>query len=179
MPELIEQFQSKHPNLRIEVKISNAATLAQGLLHNELDIALIEGGLAYDDLVMEAFAEDRLILITSPDDPLLKQKDLYIHDLKNCRFLLRENGSVGRSYLNHVFAAHGISLTPLWESASTRAIVQAVSRGIGISFLPERLVKEYLDEGVIATKDIMDESFRRKNYVVWHKHKYLTRSAKS
>lgn len=178
MPHLIAQFQRQHPHLRVQVKISNGASLVQELLHNKLDIALVEGGLSEESLVMEPFARDKLIMIAAPDDPLLEKPDLQLRDLENCRFLLRENGSVGRGYVNHVFAAHGIPLTPLWESASTRAIVKAVSLGLGISFLPEQLIREYIDAGIIVTKRIEDESFERSNYVVWHKHKYLSRSAK-
>ena len=178
LPKLISQYQEQYPHLRVEVKISNGESIARGLLHNELDIALIEGGISDENLLMEPFASDRLLLITAPNDPLLKIDELKLQDLKNSRFLLRENGSVGRSFLNHVFAAHGVPLTPLWESASTRAIIQAVSLGLGISILPEQLVREYIDSGIIATKTVTDESFQRKNYVVWHRHKHFTRSAK-
>lgn len=179
LPELAARFQKQHPHLRMEVKVSSGAALTHSLLHNELDIAMIEGGIANEDLITEPFAEDRLMLIAAPHDPLLEKDKLYLQDVKNCRFLLRENGSVGRSYLNHIFAAHGISLKPLWESTSTRAIVRAVSLGLGISFLPEQLVKEYIDSGLVATKPIEDESFQRQNYVVWHKEKFLSHTAKA
>lgn len=179
MPQAVARFQASHENLRVEVKVSNGAQLRQALLDNTIDLALIEGGFSDKNLVMKPFAQDRLVLILSPGDPLLQRKSLTLSDLKNCRFLLRENGSVGRSFLNHVFAARGFALTPLWESASTRAIIHAVSMGLGVSILPEQLVAAEIASGVIAMMPVSDEPFGRSNYIVWHKNKFLTQSAKA
>ena len=179
LPDAVAAFQHEHPNLRLEIQIFNGAQLQRALLNNQLDIALIEGGVSERSLVTESFATDRLLLIFAPDDPLRDMPELRIADLAAQRFLLRECGSVGRTFLNHVFAAHGIVLTPLWESASTRAIIRAVAKGIGISFLPEQLVKADLARGIILTRDVADESFRRENHFVWHEQKFLSNSAKA
>ena len=53
--------------------------------------------------------------------------------------LLRDKGSVGRAFVERVFAMHELPLVPTMESVSTQAIIQAVHLGLGISFLPERL----------------------------------------
>lgn len=178
MPKVVASFQNEHPDLKIKVTISNGEQLKQKLLNNQLDLAMIDGSIAEEHLHKEKFAEDRLVLILPPDDPLCKVDTLRLHDLRRSRFLLRENGSVCRSYLNHIFAVHGLSLEPAWESTSTQAIIQAVNAGVGISFLPEQLVRKDIQAGTVATREIIDESFVRENYIVWHKNKFLAKSAR-
>lgn len=178
MPVVVSEFQKMRPHLRVEVTVCNGAQLQRALLDNQLDLALIEGDVSNDQLKKVPFAQDQLVLVLSGQDPLCQKETLYLCDLKDCRFLLRENGSVGRSFLNHVFAVHGLPLVPLWESTSTHAILQAVGMGLGISFLPKLLVRDELASGRIVTRPIEDESFLRSNYIVWHKNKFLTNSSK-
>lgn len=178
LPQVVAAFQEKHPNLQIKVLISNGKHLEEGLLDNRLDIALLEGGIVNPHLNAEPFGEDRLVLIMHPENPLAGKEKLFLSDLRDCRFLMREKGSVGRSFLDDLFAVHGIPLSPLWESTSTHAIIQGVKMNLGISILPERLVGDSILEGKVVTKKVEDVSFQRTNYIVSHKNKYLTKSAK-
>lgn len=178
LPRVLVDFQRKYPHLRVRSTISNGSALQQALLDNELDFAVIEGNIDREGLAKRAIAPDRLVLILPPGDPRACQEHLELKDLSQDAFLLRDKGSVGRAFLERVFAIHGLPLLPAMESVSTQAIVQAVHLGLGISFLPERLVKEAIRTGVVSTKELSDESFVRENYLVWHEQKFLTASAK-
>ena len=92
--------------------------------------------------------------------------------------LLREKDSAGRIFLDHIFALHELEADPILESISTLAILQAVHAGLGISFLPEPLIRDSIRSGLVSTCTVSDENFHRENYLVWHKQKFLTTSAK-
>lgn len=174
LPKLVKSFQQEYPGINIQARVSNGRNLQDALCSNDLDLALIEGEVDEQELQMELFREDHLILVTPPGHELLSMDTIKIKDLGKYPFLLREKGSAGRTFLDHVFAVHGITLHPTWESASTQALVKAAACGLGISFLPCQLVKQNLLMGEIQTKEISDEEFRRQNYLVWHKNKFLT-----
>lgn len=178
LPKALEKFEKTHPNIKIKCTVGNGETIQKHLLDNELDFALIEDGTMMEHLKKEEFYQDRLILIVPPNSPILKEENLSIHDLINAKFLLRENGSMVRSHLNHIFSKHEIALEPVMESISTHAIIQAVHSGLGISFLPENLVSHSVQSGYVSSKTISDESFSRKNYIVWHENKFLTKLSK-
>lgn len=178
LPKVLKEFQTVHTGLTVRATVSNGTKLQSMLENNELDFALIEGGVAAENLVAEEFTEDRLVLLLPVDSELLDREELYLSDLVNYPLLLRENESVSRILLNHVFALHGLPLNPFMESVSVHAIVQGVHEGLGISFLPECLIRHSIESGFIATRPVADESFLRKNYIVRHKNKLLTASAK-
>ncbi len=177
IPSLISEFQESHPKLTIQVKISNGANIENALLNNELDIALIEGGIPNENLMREKFRKDRLVLIMAPGNKLNALKSIHIEDLRNSHFLLREKGSVGRTYLDSVFESKNIKLAPIWESSSTHALIQGVIKGHGISILPFRIVEDYINNGLVVTRQIEDETFERESSIVWHKNKMLSKSA--
>lgn len=178
LPELAQEFKGSHPHLQLRVHIANGHSLQQALFDNQLDVALIEGGTIEPSLSTTVLREDKLILIMSPNHPLASQKSIRLHDLCEYDLLLREKGSAGRSFLEHLFGLHDLPLVPVWESTNTQALINAVSRDLGISLLPEQLAAEAIAKGSVCTKPIAGEALCRQNYLVWHTNKYLTPSVK-
>lgn len=177
-PDVISSFQKLHPNLQIKVTISNSTNIQQAILNNKIDLGLIEENASAEYMTSQLLAEDHLCLILPLNHPLLDTPKIYLKDLIKYPLLLRENGSAGRTFLNHTFAFHGIDFKPMWESSSTQALVKAVSNGLGISILPEKLVLQDIASNIVVSRHIEDESFIRKNYIIWHRQKFLTHTAK-
>ncbi len=177
LPEAIAQFKKEQPHVKVKVTVSNGGFLQEALLSNRLDLALVEGSIEDENLVTKKFAEDCLVLVLPPDYQI-PSGGLLLEDLQHEDMLLRENGSFGRTFLAHIFALHNLPLEPAWESTSVQALIRAVSYGHGISFLPKRLAEDALARGIVKTAPVLDEAFERKNYMVWHRNKFLTRSAK-
>lgn len=178
LPELMLRFRAEHPALRPQVTIQNGGTLQRLLLDNRLDLALIEGSIEHPDLMAEPFLTDRMALLLPPGHPLLQKARVELADLAQCELLLREEGSAGRAFLDHVFAVHGLPVRPAWESASTQALVQAVSKGLGVALLPLMLVREEIERGTVCTREICDEKLERPSHIVFHRNKFLTRAAR-
>lgn len=61
----------------------------------------------------------------------------------------------------------------MMESASTRAIVSAVARRIGVAVLPYLLVKKDIQEGRVLQLQLTEPLERNLN-IVYHRSKYLT-----
>ena len=177
LPPLVRRFNRNYPDIQVTVSINNSATLEQKLADNSIDFALVEGLPSSSALVQIPFMDDRLCLILSPDHPLAKQDKVRLEDLKSYPLLLREQGSAGRDILESIAAYHQIPLSPSWESISTQSIINAAAQGLGISVLPNLLVKNALQEGVIIEKPLKDASLSRKFSIIYHQNKYLTRSA--
>lgn len=177
IPPLVKEFQKNYPHLKIKISINSGTKIQEQLLENKIDLALIEGTVESEYLCKEEFSKDYLVLIFSPEDLLHTKSKIYMKDLADRQLLLRESGSVGRTLLNHIFAVHELPLEPAWESVSTQAIIKGVKAGLGISFLPAKLVEEEVEKGTIETRIVEDESFSRSNYIVWHKNKNLTKAA--
>ena len=174
LPDLVARFRKTRPNLTVKVSIANASRIEQDLLEGKLDVAMVEGVADEEHLHKETFSKDHLVPIFPVGHPLLTKPRLLLEELKAEPILLRESGSAGRTFLDHIFAIHEMHVEPLWESTSTQALIKAVAKGIGISFLPEWLVEDAVGNGLIATHPLADEPLLREHYLVWHKDKYLT-----
>lgn len=177
LPRVLKRFREEHPGLMVQATVNNGETLQQALLDNRLDFAVIECAIHQDQLSSEVIGSDRLVMVLPPEDPRRLRTDLLLEDVADDPLLLREEGSVGRSMVDRVFAGHGFAPEPVMESVSTQALIQAVHEGLGISFLPEQMVCGAIKRGYVSTADLADETFLRKTYLVWHSQKFLTKSA--
>lgn len=176
LPAVARRMKKERPGIRLQATVANVDTLKDMLLDNRLDAAMIEAPIDHRDLTGEAFSRDELALILPPGHPLLQKDRLTLADVAACDLLLREKGSSGRAFLDTVFEAHGLTVSPLWESASTQALVRAVASGIGLSILPEKLVRRALEAGVVQSRPICDAPLSRPCHIVWHRNKYLSPS---
>lgn len=179
LPNLIGQFKQIHPSVKVQVFIKNTAAIEQYILNNEIDLALIEEIPESAQIHSIPFMSDPLCLITSPNHPLTKKPDITLEDILAYDLLLREKGSAGRELLESLFTLHHLSVTPLWESVSTQAIVNAVSQGIGISFLPYLLIKPDLEQGKIREIPYGNPPLCRDFSIIYHKNKYISNLSKT
>lgn len=176
LPGLLRQFHEQYPKLEIISTVTNADVLQTGLLNNQYDMALIEGTVGMPGLRVEPFAADKLLLVLPPGHELARKEKIFLSDVKGYPLLLREKGSTTRSLLEHLFFLHHIELTPVLESCNPQAIIHAIWCGLGISFLPERWVRQPAIEGRLVLREMEGDDFIRENYVVWHENKFLTKA---
>lgn len=174
LPDLICHFRQSYPNVKIQAMIANSCSLQNALENNHLDIAMIEGSVTNSMLHTESFHRDHLVLIVCPGHPLSEKSYIKLEDITDYDLLLREPGSSSRDFLENIFALHDLTLSPAWESTSSQALIKAVSKGIGISLLSESLVQEAVQNNIVCTCAIQNESMLRENYLVWHKNKYIS-----
>lgn len=177
LPRVLDAFRKKHGGLTVRATVSNGKTLQEALLDNRLDFAVIEETVVNPYLCSECIGQDRLIPVLPPDSRFQDGSPV-LAELIREPLLLRESGSAGRTFIEHVFAAHGVHGEVALESVSTQALVRAVHQGLGISFLPERMVRSAVSAGYVATCRVADETFVRENHLVRHRHKLLTNPAK-
>ncbi len=179
MPNFVRNFSSLFPEIKIKVIIQNSKQIENLVLQNDLDFALIEGVLHNKHLISETLMEDELALICGQNHPFAQQEKVPLQELQQQSFLLREPESGTRELFDSTLLTYGVSIEPEWESISTTAIIQAVIQGLGISALPYPLVKNYLQTQQLHRFYLKETDFKRKFFIIYHKNKYLTKSARS
>jgi DNA-binding transcriptional LysR family regulator len=177
MSDYIREFSKQFPKIQTFVTIDSSDVIERLILENELDFALIEGLVHSANIISKDFIKDELIVICDPCNSLLKLDSVTIETLSGQPFLMREKNSGTRELAESILSLHNISLNPIWESSSTEAIIQGVSKGIGVSILPLRLVQDYISRNQVAKLNISDVKFERQYHIIFHKNKFLTPAA--
>ena len=174
LPQPINRFSKKYPELELYVKVDSSDVIEQNILENHLDFALIEGSVHSEKLNSSVFLDDELVPVCSRFHPLAGAEDIELDSLKKEHFLMREPNSGTRQLADSSFALKNFQIKPAWESTSTAALINAVSIGLGISILPKRMLEKQLRMHQIASFTIRDLDLKRHYSLIYHENKFVS-----
>ena len=166
MPRLVRRMEAPAPY----VFVGNTGVVEQKLLRNELDVALVEGRIKSEDLVVTPVLQDRLAVVCTAEHPFAARKSVRLSDLAGERLILREPESGTRQVLDLEFQRAGVPMHVGWECTNSQAILNAVHQGLGIALLSPRLLQE--GDGLVAVP-MDDDPAQRWFSLVLHKDQYI------
>lgn len=155
LPRIIANMQENYPDIEPTVTIGNTAKIADLVASQQLDVGIVEGHFIDNQLIEEAFAEDAMVIVASPEHPLVRKKEpVKITDLENEMWIVRENGSGTREATEKVFRLFELAPAKLMHFSSTQPIKESVEAGLGISLLSQWAIQKELKYGDLKVIDI-------------------------
>lgn len=174
MGKIIEEMNRIYPDIDTFVNVTNTDCIEQMLLDKELDIALVEGVIQRREILSDPVLVDRLCIICSREHPFARREFITPEDLHNQRFILREKGSGTRAIFENLMQSQYIPYKTIWESNSTSAIMDAVTRNLGLGFVSERSVTEKAAQGTLCICPIREINLNRFFYICSHRYHPVT-----
>jgi len=150
LPELVSQTATRYPNLNINVTIGNTEEIAQGLRHNRLDVALVEGKITGKEFILEPFMVDEMVLIALPSHSLAKMKSVGAQDLEDQVWILREGGSGTRESSDRFIETLKIPVKHSYVFSSNTGVKAAVLNGLGIALVSKLIIQKEIKAGELA-----------------------------
>lgn len=171
-------MRERYPDIDIFVTVQNTKSIEELLIHNELDIALVEGVITNPEIITKPIFVDRLCIICGATHPFAGRASISLQELRSQEFILRERGSGTRAIFERIMADNNLPFTAKWECNSSRAIVEAVRRGLGLGFISDRCVREEIKKGQIFTCPLPDASMNRFFYLCRSKYQRMSSQMK-
>ena len=171
VPPFLKRLGAEHPEIEAQVMIKTSASIQAEIENGNLDFALVEGEVSSPYLRAELVMRDRLVAVANAEDAIpdtLSAESLAGHPL-----LLRDHGSASRTFLERLFSAKGIHITPRMESVNDQALIAALYASLGIAFLPESFVGGHIARGKFKEIRILGLDSTRNNYLIMHKNRRL------
>ncbi len=172
IPSLLENLKEKFPDIEFQISINRTSVIESKILSGTLDFAFIQGKPSDTNIKSRLVECNTLIAVSGKNYDIPKSvtlKELCRYDL-----LLRDDESVSREFLNHIFARENIVVNPVMESISNQALISATARSLGVTILPESLLKRRLEKDELRKIEVTDCEFVRNTYLVYHKDKIFT-----
>lgn len=174
LPHVISRFCNSYKDISPVITIANTSQIAKQVSVGELDIGIIEGHCNEDDIQVEPFSEDTMVVVVSNDHPLLGLNTVKPADLEREMWIVREKGSGTREYTDDFFHQCGIQPTSMMEFGSTQIIKEAVEAGLGISFLSKSVLRKELAQQVLAILSVPNIQMKRQFSIVTNKSEFKT-----
>ncbi|MFB2825692.1 LysR substrate-binding domain-containing protein [Aeromonas veronii] len=158
-----------------KVTINNTHLLCHALANFELDMALIEGENHHPDLLAEPWLQDEMLVVAPPGHPLANKKELFLSRLGGETWVLREAQSGSREQFIQQIQPELPRWQPGLELNTLEAVMLAVEKGLGISFISRLAASDRLADGRLIALPL-SRRFPRQLSLIWHKQKYHSTS---
>lgn len=163
---MLHAFRRGYPEIEVYLEISNRARVFRQVELRDADIGIGGSPPESGELDGTPFLDNRLVVISSPEAPLVSRRGLVFEDLEESTWLLREPGSGTRIFTRRLLDEKGIK-PPTMTIGSNGAIKQSVRAGLGISLQSERAVTLELTMGMLSRLDLTEEIPRREWYALY------------
>lgn len=172
---ILKDLKEKYQDITFQVYIDNTNVIEEKLLNNTLDIALVEGTIVNQDLIVEPVIKDQVVFVCSKDYPLSKNDFISLEKLNQYPFIDREQGSGTRNQLDECLKNNNIYLEPAWQCHSWESVKQAVLNGHGIALMPMKIIENEVIEKTIHVLNVNNIVIDRDFSICYHKNKTINK----
>ena len=155
VPPLMREFALRHPDIELALDVGNREYVFERVTSHLADVAISGKPPADERLVAEPLLENRIVCITSADDPAAAAGPVPASALADRAWLLREPGSGTRALGEQFLQERGVSPKTL-TLGSNGAIKQAARAGLGVSLLSRAAVESELTAGWLGEIAFID-----------------------
>jgi DNA-binding transcriptional LysR family regulator len=151
LPDVFSRFHDIYPGIEIKLEISSTVPLVEKLKAGELD--LVVGTIPVkqaEGLDIIPIYGEPLLVIAPASHPLAGGSAVGPESLSGQSFIFFHEGSVTRAIVERAFEEGGISPLITMAIDSPEVIKNLVYSGLGMSVLPERIVRDDLEKGDIV-----------------------------
>lgn len=174
---LYARYSKRYPGIEVELIEHGGDKLAELLLAGEIDFAgtLLPVSEEFD---YQALHSDPLVALLAANHPLTAQDSISISELKEIPFILFGSGfALHRIILD---ACHRAGFKPkvVAQSSQIDFMLELVSAGLGVAFLP-RMVAKHRASTKVQSVLLQENELQWNMAMTWRRNSYLSDAAKA
>ncbi|WP_439925938.1 LysR substrate-binding domain-containing protein [Nitrobacter sp. JJSN] len=180
LPARIQQFQTAHPGIDLQITIANTEQVAQAVHDGVADFGFVEGETSDPLLAVRKIQGDSLIVVVGMKHPWAGQTRIAPKSLTATGWILREPGSGTRSMFEATLKKFGLKISDLTirlELPANEAVRVAVESGDCATAISDLVVAQSLAARTLHRVKI--ELPRRSFFVLRHKERYASQAQKA
>jgi DNA-binding transcriptional LysR family regulator len=172
LPPLLMKYRAAHPTYDLEFHIGAVDDVADRVIRNDLDMAVIAGRPPTSELRAKLICRDEWVVVRAPKTDLGGKEPLRRADLERPCWILREVGSATRREIDTWIHRHRLVPSHTMTFDGPDAVKRAVMAGLGIAIVSKSTVEEELESRRLASVKLALALPAREFYLVDHPQKH-------
>ena len=174
-PGILSAFTAQYPNLQISIIEDGSKKLRQFLEQGQLDLAIVNLHQAPPLLETLPLSREQFVVCLPTGHRLAGQAAIDLTELQEEPFILFTEDAYNRLAVLQACEAKGFSPKILLSSSQVETHKALVAKGVGISFLLEKIVAQ--SKGLVACP--LTEPIYLEFGLAWKKERYLSRASQA
>ena len=169
MPYFLSDFLKLHPDVELNMDVTNKRAVIDSLNSNEVDFSLVSVLPKSIDIEKLDLLENKLYLVGNSDRQFTGKSSSAI--FKDLNLIFREVGSGTRETMQAFIARNNIPVIRRMELTTNEALKQAIIAGIGYSIMPLIGIKNELLNNDLQIIDVKNLPIKTTWSLIWLKGK--------
>lgn len=168
LPQIAARFQYRNPGVRVSILRCTPDYVMPRLLQGETDLGVVSRDILDDDLDLQEFFHDHIILVVPVEHPWAVREYIDPSELLEEPMIIREPTSGTRRVLLSELGKHDIVLDDMnifMEISNAEAIIKTVETGFGVSFVSRTAADWALEQGRVVEVPVAGFDLHRTVYM--------------
>ena len=176
LPEVFAEYHRLYPSVQISVYRSFSHKILEKVEDGSIDVGIVTLPVKSPSLKVHTIFRDRLLLVTSPDNPLASQRAVTLADVAKQPLIFPKTGYT-RHLLEKCFRPYRSMLRITMELPSVSLIKRFVAAGVGVSLISASYVRREVRDGEVKLIAIAEVEMWRELGLVYRRDRSLPRAA--
>lgn len=177
LPEALRCYVTRYPDVKIGIFRSRLADIPRQVLDREVDLGFVKDEPGFHDLKWIEVHADEMILIASPNHPLVRRAPVRVRDLGSEHFVVHHLCSSTEQKILRLFEEHATPcriVAELWSFENIKNFVQAE---VGLAIVPRVTVEDELADGKLAQIPVAELKMPRRTLMIYRDQGYVPETA--
>lgn len=165
---VLASFHQKQKDIKVNLLNGNTEQIENALINKEIEIGIVEGHSKNQSIKYIPFLKDELVLVCNSNNPLVKQNEISVNDLKSMKFITRERGSGTLEVIEFALKKAGLKFSDLqieMQLGSTESIKSYLLNSDCFAFMSIHAVSKELKNKELIVLDVENLSVERYFYI--------------
>jgi DNA-binding transcriptional LysR family regulator len=176
LPEIFAEYRRLYPDVQISIYRNFSRKILERIHDGSIDVGVVTMPVKSSRLVVKRIFRDRLMIMTSPSNPLARLSAAPVSAVAEQLLILPKAGYT-RQIMDRLFRPHQSRLRIAMELPSLAMIKTFVAAGMGVSLISESLAREECRSGQLSLIPFEDVDLWRELGMVYDQDRTLPRAA--
>ncbi|MHC0445227.1 LysR family transcriptional regulator [Flavobacterium sp. 3-218] len=166
---VLASFHQKQKDIKVNLLNGNTEQIENALINKEIEIGIVEGQSKNQSIKYIPFLKDELVLVCNSKNPLVKQNEISVNDLRSMKFITRERGSGTLEVIEFALKKAGLKFSDLqieMQLGSTESIKSYLLNSDCFAFMSIHAVSKELTNKELIVLDVEELSIERYFYII-------------
>lgn len=166
---VLARFHQKQQDIKVNLLNGNTEQIENALINKEIEIGIVEGQSKNQSIKYVPFIKDELVLVCNTQNPLVKQNEISLEDLKSMKFITRERGSGTLEVIEYALKQVGLKLSDLqieMQLGNTESIKSYLLNSDCFAFMSIHAVGKELKNNELIVLDVENLTIERYFYII-------------
>lgn len=167
LPAALRHYLAAFPDIKVGIYRSRLADIPKQVMDREMHVGFVKDPPAFKELTCVPVHSDEMVLVASPNHPLVRRKDVSIRDLEGQPFILHRLCRTTEQKILRLFEDHHIRCRIVAEVRSFENIKSLVEEDVGLAIVPSVTVQQEVAAGRLMRVPLHELSIPRQTFMIY------------